>query len=156
MDPRVGLGISDKKIIPRKTEQNEQMVISDGIPAVPRNRKPRNSVPNPSVEEKTTIEAVSFLWNFFISREAASAERRYEKERQSGSYVHMAAFSARTYLLSLSPPCPPPPPLITGSRPALYFRPPLPPHPHEDCSQLLATSPNVEDGLHLGACEYGS
>ncbi len=28
------------------------MIISDGIPAVPRNRKPRNSVPNPSAEEK--------------------------------------------------------------------------------------------------------
>jgi hypothetical protein len=28
------------------------MVISDGIPAVPRNRKPRNSVSNPSAEEK--------------------------------------------------------------------------------------------------------
>jgi hypothetical protein len=42
----------------------------------------------------------------FISREAATAERRYEKERQSGSYVHMTAFSARTYLLSLYPPCP--------------------------------------------------
>ena len=36
----LGLGISDKKIIPRKTESTEQMVISDGIPAVPRNRKP--------------------------------------------------------------------------------------------------------------------
>ncbi len=30
------------------------MVISDGIPVVPRNRKSRNSVPNPSAEEKTT------------------------------------------------------------------------------------------------------
>ncbi len=36
----------------------EQMVISDGIPAVPRNRKPRNSVPNPSGEEKTTRNSV--------------------------------------------------------------------------------------------------
>jgi hypothetical protein len=44
---------------------------------------------------------------FFISREAATAEQRYEKERQSGSYMHMAAFSARTYLISLSPPFPP-------------------------------------------------
>ncbi len=31
------------------------MVISDGIPAVPRNRNFRNSVSNPSVEEKTRI-----------------------------------------------------------------------------------------------------
>ncbi len=34
------------------------MVISDGIPAVPRNSKPRNSVPNPSAEEKTTRNSV--------------------------------------------------------------------------------------------------
>jgi hypothetical protein len=34
------------------------MVISDGIPAVPRNRKPRNSIPNPSAEEKTTRNSV--------------------------------------------------------------------------------------------------
>jgi hypothetical protein len=35
----IGLGISDKKTIPRKTEETEQIAISDGIPAVPRNRK---------------------------------------------------------------------------------------------------------------------
>ncbi len=55
---KVGLEISDKKIIPRKTEQTEQMVISDGIPAVPRNRNSRNSVPNPSAEEKTVRNSV--------------------------------------------------------------------------------------------------
>jgi hypothetical protein len=33
------LAISDKKIIPRKTEQAEQLVYSDGIPAVPRDAK---------------------------------------------------------------------------------------------------------------------
>jgi hypothetical protein len=54
----VGLGISDKKIIPRKTELTEQLVISDGIPVVPRNRKSRNSVPNPSAEEKITWNSV--------------------------------------------------------------------------------------------------
>ncbi len=59
----VGLGISDKKIIPRKTELTEQMVISDGIPAVPRNRNSRNSVPNPSVEEKTTRNSVPWIKN---------------------------------------------------------------------------------------------
>jgi hypothetical protein len=37
--PQLGFGISDKKIIPRKTQLMEQMFISDGIPAVPRNRK---------------------------------------------------------------------------------------------------------------------
>jgi len=107
---------------------------------------------------------VSFLWNFFISREAATAERRYEKERQSGSYMHMAVFSARTNLLSLSPPCPPPPPLTLppykcdNREPAcaLFPPPPFPSHPHEDYSQILATSPKVEDSLHVGACEYGS
>ncbi len=34
------------------------MVISDGIPVVPRNRKSRNSVPNPSAEEKATRNSV--------------------------------------------------------------------------------------------------
>jgi len=34
------------------------MVISVGIPAVPRNRNSRNSVPNPSAEEKTTRNSV--------------------------------------------------------------------------------------------------
>ncbi len=37
------------------------MVISDGIPAVPRNRNFRYSVPNPSAEEKTTRNSVP--WN---------------------------------------------------------------------------------------------
>jgi hypothetical protein len=32
----------------------EQRDISDGIPAIPQNRKSRNSVPNTSTEEKTT------------------------------------------------------------------------------------------------------
>jgi hypothetical protein len=58
---------------------------------------------------------VSFLWNFFISREAATAERRYEKERKSGIYMHVAAFGARTNLFSLpslpSPSHSSPPPL---------------------------------------------
>ncbi len=35
----VGLAISDKKIIPRKTESTELMVNSGGIPAVPRKTK---------------------------------------------------------------------------------------------------------------------
>ncbi len=52
------MGISDKKIIPRKTELTEQLVISDGIPVVPRNRKSRNSVPNPSAEEKIARNSV--------------------------------------------------------------------------------------------------
>jgi hypothetical protein len=34
------------------------MVISNGIPAVPWNRQPWNSVPNPSTEEKTTRNSV--------------------------------------------------------------------------------------------------
>ena len=35
-----------------------KMVISDGIPVVPRNRKSRNSVPNPSAEEKIARNSV--------------------------------------------------------------------------------------------------
>jgi hypothetical protein len=37
------------------------MVISDGIPVVPRNRKSQNSVPNPCAKEKTTRNYVP--WN---------------------------------------------------------------------------------------------
>jgi hypothetical protein len=39
VEPYLGLGISDRKIIPRKTEQKEKMIISDRILAVLRNRK---------------------------------------------------------------------------------------------------------------------
>ncbi len=52
------------RTLPRKKKNvllikmTKQMVISDGIPAVPRNRKPRNSIPNPSAEEKTTRNSV--------------------------------------------------------------------------------------------------
>jgi hypothetical protein len=58
-EPRVGN--LQQKIIPRKTELTEQMVISVGIPAVPRNRNSRNSVPNPSAEETTSRNSVP--WN---------------------------------------------------------------------------------------------
>jgi hypothetical protein len=38
-----------------------------------------------------------------------------------------------------------------------YVPPPSLPHPpQEDYGQILATSPKVEDGLHLGVCEYGN
>jgi hypothetical protein len=79
--------------------------------------------------------------------------------------MHMAAFSAfsaRTYLLSLSPPSPLPPLLtppfkcdIRAAGLRSHFRPPPTP-PQEDYGQILATSLKVEDGLHLGVCEYGS
>ncbi len=48
------------------------------------------------------------------------------------------------------------PPAATLSGLAGGGRPPPPPHPHEDYGQILATSPKIEDGLHLGVCEYGS
>jgi hypothetical protein len=76
--------------------------------------------------------------------------------------MHVAAFSARTYLLSLSPPPPPPlfslPPsnAITGQPACTLISDPPPPPPQEDYGQILASSPKVEDGLHLGVCEYGS
>jgi hypothetical protein len=54
-----------------------------------------------ALTKKGLIEIVAFLWNFFISREAATAERRYEKERQSVNYMHTPAFGARTNLFSL-------------------------------------------------------
>jgi hypothetical protein len=62
---------------------------------------------------------VAFLWNFFISREAATAEWRYEKERLSVNYLHTAAFSARTKVFSPLPAIPLPlshPPPINAIR----------------------------------------
>ncbi len=48
------------------------------------------------------------------------------------------------------------PPAATLSGLAGGGRPPSPTPPQQDYSQILATSLKVEDGLHLGACEYGS
>jgi hypothetical protein len=73
---------------------------------------------------------VSFLWNFFVSREAATAERKYKKERWSENYVHMAAFSTRTCLLlplSFPPPLfslPPANAITTAAGLHSHFRPP--------------------------------
>ena len=107
----------------------------------------------------TEKEIVSFLWNFFISREAATAERRYKKERWSENYMHLV--QGRVYS-SLSPPPPPLTPPSNAITRAAGLRaisappPPHPPPPPEDYEQILATSPKVEDGLHFGDCEYGS
>jgi hypothetical protein len=66
------------------------------------------------------FKCVSFLWNSFISREAATAELRYKKERNAITWA--------AGLCSIS----------------------APPHnPPEDYGQILATSPKVEDGLHF-------
>ena len=117
-----------------------------------------STIRNPNFEKPFSV---SFLRNFFISREAATAERRYEKERWSENYMHMAAFSTRTCLLPLSPTSPPPSSHSPfkcdnkGSWPALHFF-PQPPPPPEDYRQILATSHKVENGLHFGDCEYGS
>ncbi len=64
----------------------------------------------------------------FLSKEAASAEWRYEKERSTCIQV---AFRARTVTLTSPPPTPPPlpPHAIRGWR-ALCFLPPLPPPTH--------------------------
>jgi hypothetical protein len=58
----LGLAISDKKIIPRKTEKAEKLVYSDGIPPVPRNAK-NLGIPfrNHSAEEKNARNSVP--WN---------------------------------------------------------------------------------------------
>ncbi len=117
---------------------------------------PSNPIPV-RVYAEQMLYGVSFLWNFFVSREAATAERRYEKERWSKNYVHMAAFSTRSVYSSLSPPYPPLffslPPSNSITRAAglrSHFRPPS--HtPPEDYRQIVATSPKVEDGLHFGS-----
>jgi hypothetical protein len=48
----LGLAISDKKIIPRKTEYTEQLVYSGGILAVPRNRKGEKCSESSTMEQK--------------------------------------------------------------------------------------------------------
>jgi hypothetical protein len=53
------------------------MAISDGIPAVPRNKNSRNSVPNPSAEEKKTRNSVPLNKN-------RSKLSEYPSERFSG------------------------------------------------------------------------
>jgi hypothetical protein len=62
------------------------MDISDGIPAVPRNRKSRNSVPNPSTEEKTTRNSVPLNKNRSKLSEFPS-EPFSGRENNSGSQI---------------------------------------------------------------------
>jgi hypothetical protein len=98
---------------------------------------------------------------FFI--EPPPDTQRTERQGERGIWVAMSC-----YLPHVAPPHPlllPPsphrasvaPPAATLSGLAGGGRPPPLPHtPQQDYSQILATSPKVEDGLHLGACEYGS
>ncbi len=49
--------------------------------------------------------------------------------------------------------------MACAGRVVLIRAPPPPPShtpPKQDYSQILAASAKIEDGLHLGACEYGS
>jgi hypothetical protein len=55
----LGLAISDKKIIPQKTEWTEHLVYSGRV--VPRNRNCRNAVPKHFLEEKNAWN--SEQWN---------------------------------------------------------------------------------------------
>ena len=81
------------------------MVFSDGIPVVPRNRKSRNSVPNPSAEEKTTRNSVpwtknrSMLSEFpsepFSGRENNSEFRSVELNRSRLSEFRSEPFCGR-------------------------------------------------------------
>ncbi len=102
----------------------------------------------------------TFLYRERLQQQNADMRKR-DKVESTCTWLHLV----QGQICSLSPPCPsppaltpPPPPInvITGSQPALCFRPPpLHPHPPEDYSQILATWAKIEDGLHLGACEYG-
>jgi hypothetical protein len=60
------------------------MVISDGIPGVPRNRKSRNSVPNPSAEEITTRKSVP--WNKNGSKLSEFRFRTLPKKRKEHGF----------------------------------------------------------------------
>ncbi len=88
---------------------------------------------------------VALLWNFFILREAATAKRRYEKERQSVNYMHTAAFGARTNLFSPLPALPLPlshPPPINAIRGAgLHLFPSPPSHPLRIVTSFLRPRP---------------
>ncbi len=76
---------------------------------------------------------VVFLWNFFISKEAATAERRYEKERHSvklhACKLHLVQGQI-CYLFSMPSPSPPshPPPInVIREASCIYFLPSPPP-----------------------------
>jgi hypothetical protein len=60
--------------------------------------------------------------------------------------------SPSPHLASVAPPAATLSGLAGGGRPL----PPSHTTPKQDYSQILAASAKVEDGLHLGACEYGS
>jgi hypothetical protein len=72
------------------------MVISDGIPAVPRNRISRNSLPNPSAEEKqlgipfrgTEIEANSQNSLPNLSAEEKTTQNKM-RQRQSPTLLKL-------------------------------------------------------------------
>ena len=85
----LGLAISDKKIIPRKTEKAKKLVYSDGIPTVPRNAKisefrsepiPRKrkmlGIPNRGTKLKQNSR--NFVPNPFRGREKCSEFRSVE------------------------------------------------------------------------------
>ena len=77
---------------------------------------------------------VAFLWNFFISKEAATAERRYEKERHSvklhACKLHLVQGQICSHL-SLPSPSPPLTPASykcdKGGQLRLFPPPPPPP-----------------------------
>jgi hypothetical protein len=75
----LGLGISDKKTIPRKTEYMEQMVISDGIPAVLWNRKLLEFLSEPFCGRGNNSEFRSMEQN------RSKLENRFRKDDFSGT-----------------------------------------------------------------------
>ncbi len=98
---------------------------------------------------------------FFI--EPPPDTKRIERQGERGIWVAMSCYLFHvtplppSYLptsphhASVAPPTATLSGLAGGRRP-----PPSPTPPQQDYSQILATSLKVEDGLHLGACEYGS
>jgi hypothetical protein len=70
-------------------EYDVSLVISDRIPAVPRSRKPRNSVPSPSAEEKTT-------WNSVPLNKKRSELSEFPSEHFSGRENNSEFFSVDT------------------------------------------------------------
>jgi len=77
---------------------------------------------------KTRTPFVAFLWNFFISKEAVAAERRYEKERHSvklhACKLHLVQgrICSLFSLPSPSPPSHPPPINVIREASCIWYK----------------------------------
>jgi hypothetical protein len=110
------------------------------------------------IEQRIYLFCTAMCGIFYRTPAGYAADKKTRLKRNMGCYELLSASCHP------SPPSnfPPPPHRASVAPPAATLSGlggrgrPLPPHPPEDYSQLLAASAKIEDGLHLGACEYGS